>query len=113
MNRRSFLKSIGGLALAIGLPANVIAKQLPPLWTASPIRWTRDYDISINEWIFRADVWIGKKISEDTRRITMENPEQYGVDILSATENLKDEDKEMAVSVLMADVNRRLAKVNA
>lgn len=112
MNRRSFLKTLTGLAVSIAIPADVIARQMPELWTASAIRWRKAYDIAWNSWLFSGDVFIGRKIGETTTRITIENPENYFVELRSATEELREQDKEAAVMVLMAKINQRLAELN-
>ena len=113
MNRRSFFKAIGGLAATIALPVDVIARELPAAWTATAIRWTRWYDLSRDAWIFGADVFIGKKISETTDEITIENPEQYVISMISDTEELSEGNKDIAVKALLRDVNARLRELNA
>ena len=108
VSRRSFLKILGGLSASIALPVEVISKVLPVGFSVSPVRWRKQYDLYRGAWFFMADCFVGKMVSETPTKITIENPAQFAVDMMSATEELSEQDKESALYVL-----KRNAQVHA
>lgn len=113
MNRRSFFKVVGGLTAAIALPLEPLAAILPKTWGISPVRWTKVYDYARDEWLFRADVFVGLSVAETPERITLENPHHLCVDMTSRTEELNADAKEAALLVLMNSARDELARATA
>jgi hypothetical protein len=111
MNRRVFLKAAVGLSAALAVPIKALAKELPAQWGISPVRWHRAYDLYRDEYLWRADVFVGRCVEETPERITLENPYQFMVDMRSENAELTEAEKAPALHVLMNDARARLAEV--